>query len=77
MCMCVYFVHMLECTFLFDVFVCICAVHGECVCVHVSDCVLDSPCSLLLSPLCDAWPPLEGPGVPARSEEHTSELQSR
>lgn len=25
----------------------------------------DSPCSLLLSPLCDACPPLEGPGVPA------------
>lgn len=22
------------------------------------------PCSLLLSPLCDVWPPLEGPGVP-------------
>ena len=30
------------------------------------------PCSLLLSPLWDAWPPLEGPGVPAEWVEVAS-----
>lgn len=31
-----------------------------------------SPCSLLLSPLCEACPPLEGPGVPAECVEVAS-----
>lgn len=35
-------------------------------------CVVASPCSLLLSPLCEAWPPLEGPGVPAECVEVAS-----
>ena len=30
------------------------------------------PCSLLLSPLCEACPPLEGPGVPAECVEVAS-----
>lgn len=30
------------------------------------------PCSLLLSPLWEAWPPLEGPGVPAECVEVAS-----
>lgn len=30
------------------------------------------PCSLLLSPLWEAWPPLEGPGVPAEWVEVAS-----
>lgn len=49
-----------------------------CVCVcpcmflaHANFCV-GSPCSLLLSPLCEACPPLEGPGVPAECVEVAS-----
>lgn len=38
-----------------------------CACVYAG-----SPCSLLLSPLCEAWPPLEGPGVPAECVEVAS-----
>lgn len=30
------------------------------------------PCSLLLSPLCDVCPPLEGPGVPPERVEAVS-----
>lgn len=39
--------------------------------VHAHFCT-DSPCSLLLSPLCEACPPLEGPGVPAECVEVAS-----
>ena len=50
------------------------------VCICVCVCVMrmhahfgaGSPCSLLLSPLCEACPPLEGPGVPAECVEVAS-----
>lgn len=44
-----------------------------CVYEFVRACVCaGSPCSLLLSPLCEACPPLEGPGVPAECVEVAS-----
>ncbi len=44
-----------------------------CACVHVhAHFCAGSPCSLLLSPLCEACPPLEGPGVPAECVEVAS-----
>lgn len=39
--------------------------------LYIYPCVC-SPCSLLLSPLCEACPPLEGPGVPAECVEVAS-----
>lgn len=50
-------------------------------CMYICVCVREhvyahfgagSPCSLLLSPLCEACPPLEGPGVPAECVEVAS-----
>lgn len=48
-----------------------CVSVSVCVCQHANSCV-GSPCSLLLSPLCEACPPLEGPGVPAECVEVAS-----
>lgn len=49
----------------------ICVCERACDIVHANFCV-GSPCSLLLSPLCEACPPLEGPGVPAECVEVAS-----
>lgn len=58
----------LECTSA-CMYICVC--ERACDIVHANFCV-GSPCSLLLSPLCEACPPLEGPGVPAECVEVAS-----
>lgn len=57
------YVLMLECT---SVCIRVCVMHMH---AHFG---AGSPCSLLLSPLCEACPPLEGPGVPAECVEVAS-----
>ena len=64
------------------IYVCLCVSAWVRKCMYVCVCVCvmrmhahfgaGSPCSLLLSPLCEACPPLEGPGVPAECVEVAS-----
>lgn len=55
------------------IYTCVCVCERVCVHVHAhAHFWAGSPCSLLLSPLCEACPPLEGPGVPAECVEVAS-----
>lgn len=65
--MCAY-VLTLACIYMECICMCVCLCERV---VHANFCV-GSPCSLLLSPLCEACPPLDGPGVPAECVEVAS-----
>lgn len=65
--LCVFMCYHLH-AYIWSAFVCVCLCERV---VQANFCV-GSPCSLLLSPLCEACPPLDGPGVPAECVEVAS-----